>query len=80
MASGGFLECFTPWHGILYSGYAAVAGFMLAAMIRNRAAGYPWDRALPLGYRTARFGIVMFAFSGAGDLIWLTYLIAILGT
>ncbi len=61
---------FTPWHGILYSGYAALAGFMLAAMVRNRAAGYPWDRALPLGYRTALFGIVIFAFSGAGDLIW----------
>ena len=61
---------FTPWHGILYSGYAALAVFMLLTLGRNHAAGYPWDRALPLGYRTALFGIIIFAFSGAGDLIW----------
>ncbi len=41
---------FTPWHAVFYAGYAAVASALVATLLRNRARGYPWRRALPGGY------------------------------
>src|ERR671910_2791994 len=52
---------FTPWHGVLYSGYGATAGVLLAALFRNRAAGQPWRQALPDGYGLALVGALIFA-------------------
>jgi hypothetical protein len=44
---------FTPWHGVLYSGYFAVAGLLGATLGRNHRLGFPWLRSLP-GLRAQR--------------------------
>jgi hypothetical protein len=62
---------FTPWHGVLYFGFFAVAG-MLVGQTRNMARGHVWTRALPQGYLLALFGAALFSFGGAGDLVWHT--------
>ncbi len=63
---------FTPWHAVLYSGYAASAAVLIGTMLINRAHGYGWQRLLPAGYGAARMGVVLFAIAGAGDLVWHT--------
>ena len=34
---------FTPWHAVFYTGFLAVAGFLVATLVRNHANGYPWQ-------------------------------------
>jgi hypothetical protein len=63
---------FTPWHGVLYAGFFAVAGVLVVGQARNMARGYIWIRALPRGYLLALFGAALFSFGGAGDLVWHT--------
>src|SRR6266487_2206187 len=63
---------FTPWHGVLYSGFFAVAGVLVVGQARNMARGHVWTQALPQGYLLALFGAVLFSFGGAGDLVWHT--------
>jgi hypothetical protein len=63
---------FTPWHGVLYSGYLATALLLFGILLRNVAIGYPLARALPAGYGLAMLGAVAFAFGAVGDLIWHT--------
>src|SRR5438105_14992862 len=41
---------FTPWHAVLYSGFAATALLTLGIFLRNIAAGFHWRSALPSGY------------------------------
>ena len=61
----------TPWHAILYS-TMALNGLVLGGIaLRNRfGAGYAPLRALPYGYTTALFGVVLFALGGVADLAW----------
>jgi hypothetical protein len=61
---------FTPWHAIFYSGFLAVASFLLFGLISNHAKGYPWRRSLPAGYEISLIGVFIFAFGGVGDMIW----------
>lgn len=63
---------FTPWHGVLYSGYAALTGFLVLTMLRNRAGGRSWKQVLPAGYHLALSGALIFALGGVGDLVWHT--------
>jgi hypothetical protein len=63
---------FTPWHGVLYSGFLALAGFIIFHQYRNMTTGYAWNSALPAGYSLARVGIVVFGLNGVGDLLWHT--------
>jgi hypothetical protein len=63
---------FTPWHGILYTGFMALAGFILFHQARNMAQGYTWNSALPAGYSFTLLGIAVFGFSGLGDFVWPT--------
>lgn len=63
---------FTPWHGVLYSGYLATALLLIGVILRNVANGYPLARALPAGYGLAAVGIAAFALGGVGDLLWHT--------
>ena len=61
---------FTPWHAVLYSGFAATA---LAALfvVRRR-----WDRndpvraAVPPGHGLTLLGLAGFALAAVGDLLW----------
>lgn len=61
---------FTPWHGVLYSGFFAVSGLLLYALYRARSRGVAWSQALPRGYGLALAGMLIFAFGGVGDMLW----------
>ena len=61
---------FTPWHGVLYTGYFAVAGLIVWTQLRNVLKGYAFARALPRGYFLSLAGVVLFLFGGAGDMLW----------
>jgi hypothetical protein len=61
---------FTPWHGVLYSGYFVVAGLIGFTQLRNVMKGYRFTRALPQGYFLSLIGVVLFFFGGIGDLLW----------
>ena len=61
---------FTPWHAVFYAGYAAVASALVTSLLRNRARGYPWHRALPAGYGLSLLGALIFGVGGVGDMIW----------
>ena len=63
---------FTPWHAILYSGFALYGIFLLGAWIRNYRAGYDLRHALPYGYGLSLIGAAIFAVGGVLDLIWHT--------
>ena len=65
---------FTPWHGVLYSGFLAAAGFLALTLFRNRRPGDAWSRALPPGYGLSLVGVAIFIGGGVGDLIWHTVL------
>lgn len=53
---------FTPWHGVLYSGYLATA-LWIVSLIRRHG-------RIPVGYTTALAGILVFAAGGVGDMFW----------
>lgn len=65
---------FTPWHGVLYSGYAALAVALVpAALWRGRPAG-PVRDWVPAGYGLGLLGAVLFAAGGVTDMAWHTLL------
>lgn len=61
---------FTPWHGVLYSGFLAVFAFLTYTLLTNRRRGLPWRQALPPGYDLSLAGALVFWAAGAGDLVW----------
>jgi hypothetical protein len=60
----------TPWHAVLYSGFAAVAALTVITLVRGRMQGYAWTHALPVGYQPALLGVILFAFGGGFDFLW----------
>lgn len=58
---------FTPWHGVLYSGFGALAGFLTYNLIKNVRQGYPTRYALPVGYNISMLGVLIFLSGGIGD-------------
>jgi hypothetical protein len=63
---------FTPWHAVLYSGFAASALVLFAVVLLNRQRGLAWRAAIPVGYTLPLVGSFLFPIGGAGDLIWHT--------
>jgi hypothetical protein len=76
---------FTPWHAVLYSGYAASAVWLCWSMWSPRrwrqlaggaglsggAGGWRnWRYSIPAGYAPALAGAGLFLISGLGDLSW----------
>ncbi|GIV95519.1 MAG: hypothetical protein KatS3mg057_0176 [Herpetosiphonaceae bacterium] len=61
---------FTPWHGVLYSGFTAAAGFLVWTAGRNHARGHPWRRSVPRGYELSLLAVPLFAAGGVGDMLW----------
>lgn len=61
---------FTPWHGILYSGYLATACVMIGTVLLNRWRGASWRAAIPQGYELSLVGTIGFFFGGIGDMAW----------
>lgn len=68
----GLETFFTPWHGLLYSGFLVLGGTLAATAGRHRAGGYAWRGTLPTGYELAPLGILLFAAGGVGDMFWHT--------
>jgi hypothetical protein len=66
------LETFlTPWHAVLYSGFAAVAAWMVGkALVARR--WRPGRTAVPVGYGLGLVGVAIFLVGGIGDGIWHT--------
>jgi hypothetical protein len=62
---------FTPWHGVLYSGFFALMAWMVARTLA--AAGWRRERVVaPVGYGLGLIGVVIFLVSGIADGIWHT--------
>jgi hypothetical protein len=61
---------FTPWHGILYSGFLATAATLVGTFVYHVRQGYPWQQAMPRGYRLSLYGVVFFFVGGVGDMLW----------
>ena len=59
---------FTPWHGILYSGFAAVSAWMAAPLVRHRT--QPLADRIRAGYGLGFVGLVVFGAGGVGDGVW----------
>lgn len=62
---------FTPWHGLLYAGFAGSAGwtFWVAFQRRDRAP-YWWRDGWPTGYRVGAIGVLVFFVGGFADMVW----------
>lgn len=70
---------FTPWHGMLYSGFTAAATWIGVMALRREGslgaalrAPLAAARQLPAGYPLAAAGVVVFAVGGVLDLLWHT--------
>lgn len=63
---------FTPWHGVLYSGFLATFAFLGIVAWRSHARGWPWLEAVPAGYGLSLVGVIVFLAGGLGDLVWHT--------
>lgn len=61
---------FTPWHGVLYSGFLAVAVLTAAPLLRRRGPGRAWNESLPAGYDLSLVGVLVFMLGGVLDMIW----------
>ncbi|HEX2053475.1 MAG TPA: hypothetical protein VHJ78_07105 [Actinomycetota bacterium] len=60
----------TPWHGVLYSGFLALAGLYAITYLRNRSTGRPARHAMPAGYGLSLVGTLLFLAGGVGDTTW----------
>ncbi len=61
---------FTPWHGVLYSGFTAAAAFALHRAVRGREPGRSWRETMPRGHGLSLAALAVFAVGAAGDLVW----------
>jgi hypothetical protein len=61
---------FTPWHGVFYTGFGAVACSLLIFTWLNYRAGMCWREAIPAHYEYAMLGAALFTAGGLVDMIW----------
>src|SRR5688572_21286684 len=66
----GVESFFTPWHAVFYSGFLAVAAYLLGTWVKNIGRGYSWKRAVPRGYTLSLLGVAIFAAGGLFDMLW----------
>lgn len=62
----------TPWHAIVFVGYALTAGHVLLMVHARRIGGRSVLEAIPPGHELAVAGIVAFAVGFNGDAVWHT--------
>ena len=62
----------TPWHGVLYAGFAGLACWIGLLILRGHRRGLPWPAAVPVGYGPGVAGVVGFGVGGGLDWIWHT--------
>src|SRR2546430_8756157 len=62
---------FTPWHALLYTGFAATGAwtFFLAYRRRHLAPEW-WRNGWPAGYRLGAVGTVLFLLCGRAGMVW----------
>ena len=65
----GLETFFTPWHGVLYTGFTLLAGFIVLVGLRQ-GGRFGWRWTPPPGYGLAGAGVVSFLAGGAGDMVW----------
>jgi hypothetical protein len=63
---------FTPWHAVFYSGFAAVAAWVLTMILRNVRRARSGVGAVPVGYGWTVAALVVFGISGIADGVWHT--------
>jgi hypothetical protein len=63
---------FTPWHALLYSGFAACAAWIAGLIASQILRGRRGPAAVPLGYGLGMAGVLIFGAGGVGDMIWHT--------
>lgn len=61
---------FTPWHGVLYSGFAAAGAAAVLVALRSRQPGRPVLATLPRGHGLTLAALAVFAVGAVGDLVW----------
>jgi len=67
----GSMETFlTPWHAVLYSGFAAIMTTLLVAWLRGLYDRHPLTAAVPEGYELSALGVLLFGLAGVLDLVW----------
>jgi hypothetical protein len=62
---------FTPWHGVLYSGFLVVMAWMAWITSHGRLVRRPRE-AVPVGYGLGLVGLGVFLASAVGDGVWHT--------
>ncbi|WP_432976365.1 hypothetical protein [Dactylosporangium sp. CA-233914] len=61
---------FTPWHGVLYSGYAALAIALVPGRLWRGRPEEPVAGWMPAGYGLGLLGAILFAVGGVCDMTW----------
>jgi hypothetical protein len=61
---------FSPWHGILYSGFFASALWMLYVVRSRQQPNVSWQTTMPVGYGFRAAGVGVFGVGAVADLIW----------
>jgi hypothetical protein len=61
---------FSPWHGILYSGFLASAVLLLRVIRKHQAPGQHWRSSIPAGYGIRMIGLGIFGVGGLSDFVW----------
>lgn len=61
---------FTPWHAVLYSGFAATGLAALLVVRRRRSRSEPLRAAVPSGHGLTLLGLAGFGVAAIGDLLW----------
>ncbi len=81
LMTGGYLDAwahnhftldsfFTPWHGVLYSGFLVVAIVLFGTITLNHMRGASWQNAIPAGYELSVLAVCGFAIGGVADMFW----------
>jgi hypothetical protein len=60
---------FTPWHAVLYSGYAASAAVVLASLRRTASGTASARWVVPAGYGVSLVGVIVFGLAGMVGLL-----------
>jgi hypothetical protein len=61
---------FTPWHGVLYTGFLLSALWPILVTVLARREARSWRTAIPTGYEFAIFGGPLFIIGAAFDEFW----------
>lgn len=61
---------FTPWHGVLYSGFLCLAMLLFGSVFYRHQIGESFRKAIPTGYELSLSGVSIFLLGGLLDMLW----------